>query len=37
MQQSNFDKSNMGAKKGDEDDLPREESKISHGLTFSLF
>ena len=37
MQQSNFDKSNISAKKGDEGDLLIEESKISYGLTFFLF
>lgn len=37
MQQSNFDKSNIGAERGDKDDLPREENKISYSLTFFLF
>lgn len=34
MQQSNFDKSNTGAKSSDRDDLPTGESKISPSLTF---
>lgn len=37
MKQSNFDKSNIGAEKGDGDDLLGEESKISYDLTCFLF
>lgn len=39
MQQSNFDKSNIGAKRGwgvGKEDLPIEESKISYSLSLSL-
>lgn len=36
MKQSNSDKSNIGLRVGDEDDLLREESKISYGLAFSF-
>lgn len=37
MKESGFDKSNIGAKKGDEGDLLGEGSTISYSFTFFLF